>query len=419
VRLFGLVDQPAPTVALEDVLARTPGRLDTVVDGQLLVFHPDTGDAHLLNASAALILLTVDGRRTVGDVVDELHAETGVDRHVLERDVTDTLGTFVHGGLVSWFVRDEPAGADPGSDGELVDYWDDVVARRLAEVDWPITLGPYRAGTAAVTVRTDAPELAELLSDACAALVPAGDDTDLRPAELTVDRRALREQVRYRVHADGRRVGWVDEPTRAVGYATAAMNQLAADVAGGRVLLHGGAVERDGVVVAITGPGGRGKTTLTAALVEDGFAYVTDELVVVDPATLTVQPYPKPFDLDTDAIERLAIPLDAVLGSPAVLRPDREHQVRPGALGSVSSGGRLGLVVLLGEPADVGASPERLAPGPAVLRLLIDVLPTTWEDPTALDTLSAWCEQLPVLALPRMDLAAAVATVREVLHQQV
>ncbi len=56
----------------DDVLVRTPGRLETVIDGQLLVFAPGDGRTHLLNASAALVLTSVDGIARVGDIIDDL-----------------------------------------------------------------------------------------------------------------------------------------------------------------------------------------------------------------------------------------------------------------------------------------------------------------------------------------------------------
>ena len=79
------------------------------------------------------------------------------------------------------------------------------------------------------------------------------------------------------------RIGWTDDPDRVVRYALGAVNQLAALHTPDRLLLHAGAVERDGRVVALTGISGQGKTTLTAALVQAGYGYVTDELVAIDP----------------------------------------------------------------------------------------------------------------------------------------
>ncbi len=153
VRPFGLLVPPEPVVGPGDVLARVPGRMDTVVDGQLLVFDPRSGNAHLLNPSAALVLTSVDGRATVDQIVEDLCRETGVDREVLSRDVTDTLATLVHGGLVTWFFRDpddgDPVAADVGLEEVAAarrDRWAAVVERRLDAVSWPAVTGSRLAG---------------------------------------------------------------------------------------------------------------------------------------------------------------------------------------------------------------------------------------------------------------------------------
>lgn len=65
-----------------------------------------------------------------------------------------------------------------------------------------------------------------------------------------------------------------------------------------RLLLHAAAVEREGAIALLPGPRGAGKSTLAAALVRGGLRYVTDETVAVDPATNTIEPYPKPIALD-------------------------------------------------------------------------------------------------------------------------
>ena len=61
-------------------------------------------------------------------------------------------------------------------------------------------------------------------------------------------------------------------------------------------------------MVIVAGNSGRGKSTLTAALVRRGLAYLSDELAIVDPATREVSAYPKALELDDAAADLLGLP---------------------------------------------------------------------------------------------------------------
>ena len=53
--------------------------------------------------------------------------------------------------------------------------------------------------------------------------------------------------------------------------------------ASGRIPFHCGLVTKNGLGFAITGPSGVGKSTLTTALVERGFGFMSDDVVILDP----------------------------------------------------------------------------------------------------------------------------------------
>lgn len=63
------------------------------------------------------------------------------------------------------------------------------------------------------------------------------------------------------------------------------------------VPLHAAAAERDGVFVVLSGPPKAGKTTLLLDLLDQGWRLVTDDLVPLDPKTLTAAPFPKPLSV--------------------------------------------------------------------------------------------------------------------------
>jgi hypothetical protein len=101
---------------------------------------------------------------------------------------------------------------------------------------------------------------------------------------------------------------------------------------------HAGVVAYGDSAIALPADSGGGKTTLTAACVGAGFAYVSDEALCVDPASATVVPYPKPFGMSPWTRQAVGIvdrslPLPPGDGEEALVPPDVFHaQVADGPL---------------------------------------------------------------------------------------
>ncbi len=70
---------------------------------------------------------------------------------------------------------------------------------------------------------------------------------------------------------------------------TAAVEQLSSQY----LLFHAGAAAYEGNGLILPATHGSGKTTLVAGLVAAGFSYLSDEVAVVDPASLTMLPFAK------------------------------------------------------------------------------------------------------------------------------
>ena len=101
----------------------------------------------------------------------------------------------------------------------------------------------------------------------------------------------------------------------------------------GSLLLHSGAVAADdGRSVLVCGRSGAGKTTLTAALARRGLAYLSDESVGVDPASLTVTPWRKPLTVKPGSQGVLA---ELAPDAPDQLLTAPAWQVEPRALGGL------------------------------------------------------------------------------------
>jgi len=68
------------------------------------------------------------------------------------------------------------------------------------------------------------------------------------------------------------------------------------------LFLHAGAVARNGAGVLLLAPMDAGKSTLTTALLLEGFAYLSDELGAIDPVTTRAYPFEKRISLDPEAL---------------------------------------------------------------------------------------------------------------------
>lgn len=101
------------------------------------------------------------------------------------------------------------------------------------------------------------------------------------------------------------------------------------------VALHAGAVERDGAVLVLPGASGAGKTTLTAALMQAGWSYLTDEIVAIDLDDLSVRRYPKCLRMTQTSVALLLGAADA--GSLFASTEATKVPVPPGCFGSLAT----------------------------------------------------------------------------------
>lgn len=81
------------------------------------------------------------------------------------------------------------------------------------------------------------------------------------------------------------------------------------------LMLHAGALEKNGNTLLLPAHPGSGKSTLTAALCHRGWRLLTDETVLVQPVDLALIPFPRLIPLKNEAIAvfRAFVP-EAVLG---------------------------------------------------------------------------------------------------------
>jgi hypothetical protein len=160
-----------------------------------------------------------------------------------------------------------------------------------------------------VVLRVDTPEvaagagrlLAPFLIDEPADLLE-GDCFSLVDGDHTGIERRAGMLLAYR---NGKVLGLGGETwANAFGWLMATLNrQVIEDYEG--FALHAGVVSTGGQVIGFPADSGGGKTTLTAACLQTGFDYVSDEALCIDVDTGSVVMYPKPLGLSQWSRQRL------------------------------------------------------------------------------------------------------------------
>ena len=89
-----------------------------------------------------------------------------------------------------------------------------------------------------------------------------------------------------------------------------------------RLLFHGAVAARNDRALLLPAPSGSGKSTLAAALAASGWTYLSDELAVLDPQNLCVEPFALPIGLKDKSLAALADFIPGVAHLPCHLRMD-------------------------------------------------------------------------------------------------
>jgi hypothetical protein len=111
---------------------------------------------------------------------------------------------------------------------------------------------------------------------------------------------------RYAVYDDGQPIVRTPSEHLALVYLLWQLNRAVVAQSDGYLLLHSAAAEFAGSALLLPAPMNSGKTTLVAGLVHRGFGYLTDEAAAIDPATLDIDPFPKPLSIEHGSWEALA-----------------------------------------------------------------------------------------------------------------
>lgn len=278
-----------------------PGLVAVPVDGETVVYDPDSDVLHRLDPPATAVWSRLDGQATVHAVASRIAAAFGAPEEAVRADVADLTGTLWDKGLLEGSPL--PHASHPAQDDAPV---------RQPPPELPLPEAVYRAGryralehtfevaTSDAAVRD---YLAEVLTDLAA---PDDAGSAVSRYELVHPSPDVRRQTWVAQH-DGEVVlatDWLDRALYALLW------RINADTVRRSVprypMVHAAAATFGGVAVLLPAPSDAGKTTTVAGLVRAGFGYLTDEAVAIDPDTLLALPYPKALSVNRGSWEALA-----------------------------------------------------------------------------------------------------------------
>lgn len=401
---------------LDATTIRVDDLREAILGAETLVLDRSNAQCHVLNASSSAVWTLMGSEHTIGEMIEDIAAEADLDRTVITPIVMAAVQGFLETGLIDLIVRTEEPVGDPGTehaspseetaeDSDAAEHaerrstriarrrsWRPFVAKTLDRIPGLKLHGPWQFGDVRATIATDSAAVGDYLDHILAELRAEQYGPDEQATvRIHIVRRRSEGQELISTYFDGQSAAIRTSPAQSIEVTLRNLNLLATTKTSGSVLLHAGAVEFDGRVVVVTGESGRGKSTLTAALVRAGGAYLTDELVIIEPENLRVRPYPKPLDLDPTSLELLELPPDD--GFVVAKR-----HVAPGELGGISPGGTLAGVFVLGPDR---ITIEEFGPVQGVTELLPNVFAATHDSPESLEILARISSSVPIVGIPR------------------
>ncbi len=183
------------------------------------------------------------------------------------------------------------------------------------------------------------------------------------------------------------------------------------------VLVHSGAVERNGVGILLPAASGAGKSTTTTALALNGFRYLSDEMAVLDTAGTTVFPFPKMPSLKPGGRELLV----AEYGNALKLIHDGQSNgvsyVDLPVEGSESGGTAVKYILLLGRRSDGKTVVSEVKRSEALKTLVRESLDLAIKHRDGFDSLFSLTQNAECFRVEIGDIASGVEAIRSLVDR--
>jgi hypothetical protein len=371
-----------------------------------LLFSEPRQELHALNTSAAVIWCLLEDGLDAAEIAVDLRVRLGLSESRAMAFITDALTHWAAKGLLAGTLGPDqppqPRGWQPCAG---LPAYPDPPPAFLAERRYHLLTTVIRMRfTSAAQVALLHPVLAHLeTADEGAALC-----FDILPGVGTT--------LLYR---DGEALDTCADADELVPMIYSALWMTAVLEHGFFLNIHAGVVRGEGGCVLLPAPPGSGKSTLTAALVAAGFTYFSDEVALLDEATLRVSPFPQAVCIKKSGIAAVAALFPEVAGLTLHLRGDgkRVAYFAPprASLPAPAERGEVRLLVFpryqegtfaACEPLTKAVALGRLLTQCTVIRKRLDVAAVRW--------LVEWIEGIACFDLAYGTTAEGVAAVRRV-----
>ena len=297
-----------------------PGVFEGTVDGTRVLFNSSDRRLHVLNHSAESLWDGLRQPTTVVTLIAEVAAAFGVDPSVIRVDAERTLDQLVADGLAGQAHQPPPVAAPPA----FVTEPKGAPAVTIAALGTTIGLHVESPTTLAAITRITGCLEASGVADAWIRLGEDGGRWTVTSSLGTCARTGSR--------------------LAAVLRSISEINSVAVAGCDDQLVFHAAAVASANRAVLLPGPSNRGKSTLTTALVQADYGYLTDEAAAVD-SDGVVHPFAKAIALDPGSFPlfpRLAPqPRDSLESVMAL----REWHVDPRSIGSISTSAPVAAIV--------------------------------------------------------------------------
>ncbi len=228
---------------------------------ELVVMSRQNGRYLALNETASAVWERCDGSLTVAGIASVLASTFGQPEPEVLAAILVTLSDFHGRDLIS--VHAGLPDQDPDADRFTVTFFHH-----------------------SVEVVTDDQRVARNIGRIFGGLL--GDRASTVVARVAV----FAESGGFRTRRDGAEAGGHQTLQSVVTWVKRQVIRALIDARPDLLWLHAGAVARHGKVLFCLGEGGSGKSTLVMALVEDGWGYLSDDVIAYDPVTGGALPFP-------------------------------------------------------------------------------------------------------------------------------
>jgi hypothetical protein len=280
------------------------------IDGGLLLLDVNSNSLFAYNDTARFAWELIEAGRSVEDLAAEFERAWGIPRSRAQADLRSILAQWRAQGLVAGTGS---AAAQTGSESDVaVDRYRAAPARWASE--WSCTIGGMGM---AFAVETDLPSVRLFLSHLETPGVSPQTRIEIRGDPST-------EAVLVRDGLERVRTG---DPGLLIGGVWHAILECIHPDVDWRALIHGAALARNGVGLALAGASGSGKTTLAAGLVGRGFDYLSDDAVPLSEPDGEIVPWPLPLSIKRGSLEILKSRFPDLENAPAYSKNGTEARL--------------------------------------------------------------------------------------------